>query len=279
MPWGQLSTEDKVNQLWNKRNCAQICEVTDLPDNGVEGQVVRIGSLLYVHDGEGWIPVNEVSLPFELSGVSDKEDFYAQHPMKITSINYGSPGTADIYLNGALYTFGNLINTHDHIKVVGQGIVKGQLKGYRTTAEFFDIKVVTSVVKQSWAMSETDNIIIGLLNVGNAANTGVLTIRLIKADPNFTFTPNTTDTLVLADGVTYAVDNPSFTFAEQATRWNFTTNAGVYIQPGEALWISVPTEATGITGANSTFNVILVTSTGDMNVWNNSYISETISIV
>lgn len=279
MAWGLLTVEDKVRELWNRRNCSQFCDADSLPSVAKEGQVVRVGSIIYLYDGSGWIPLNEESIQFTLSGASSSQKITAQYPMVITSVEIGSPATVSLFLNGAAYTFGTLINKYDTLKVIGQGDVTGTLKGYRTTAEFFDVKVVTAVAKQSWTPSETDNIIIGIINVGNSASTTPLTIRLVKADPNFTFTPNNTDTIVLANGVTYAVNNDSFTFTEQAVRWNFTTKAGVYIQPGEALWISVPTEAVGLSGATSTFNTVLATGSGDANGFNNSFISDTIEIV
>ncbi len=281
MAWGQLSLEDKVRSLWNRKSCTQICDAIALPDTGVEGQLLKVEGVIYYYENGAWLPLNPMEIPLTFTSNAPEQVYtmYAERAFVIDEVQMGTPGTVGIELNGSTYTIGTLVNKYDKLTFTSQGNNLGTAIGHYVNVDFYDIRVSIPVCMIDWSESQTDNIIIVLTNVGNAANTAPITLRLTKADPNFTFTPNTTDSLVLANSVTYAVQNSQFTVSEQATRWNFTTGAGVFVQPGESLWISVLTEATGITGATSSITLSLSTSTSDSNTNNNLFITPTLYIV
>lgn len=278
MAWGQLSLENKVKSLWNKRNCTQICNSDTLPSVGVEGQLVKVDGVIYYYENGGWLPLNPMEIPLTFTA-SGHYTVYAERAFVINELQMGTPGEITITLNGSAYTFGTLINKYDKLVFTSDGPNLGAAVGNYVNVDFYDIRVSIPTYLTDWAELETGKTIIGITNVGNSANTAPITIRLTKASPNFTFTPNSVDTTATINSVVYQVNNPSFTITEQATRWNFTTNVGVTIQPGESLWVSVPTQATGTTGATSSFTLTLSTSTSDTNSNNNTFITDTIYIV
>lgn len=278
--YGNLSLEDKVRILWNQKNCAKVCEIEDLPEEGVEGQLLRSGGVLYYFEDGVWKPLNSLSFPLTFDSNEPLQEIvmFAERSFTIDTIESGTPGTVEVTVNGNAYILGTLINKYDRIKFSTQGNGMAIVTGTYVNVDFYDIRVSIPVYKSSWAETETDNIIIGITNVGPIASTSPITIRLTKADPNFTFTPNVVDTSVIANGVTYAVNNDQFTTTTQATRHNFVTASGVYLQPGESLWISVPTEATGLSGGTASITASLAPNVNDLNANNNTFVTDTLTI-
>ena len=268
-------------ELKKVKCCGCIPEYTELPLTGNEHQLIRVGDIIYYWE-EGWFELgsNDVELQYKFEPDDLVKTYYAPYAFKITSIEYGSPGTVTIWLNGSAYSFGTLINKFDELTFTSTYSDNVIIRGEKVVVDFVDLKVSIPVYKAAWTVGELSTFytIIGVTNVGATTFTDTIQLRLAKADPNLAYLPDSVETLVISDSQTFAVNNPDFTFVEQATRWVFTSNPGVELAPNESLWIAVSTELTAVSAgtANYTASLGTVTSSIDENANNNSQSKQTI---
>lgn len=242
-------------------NCVKICTVESLGSaSDYPGYLRRFDDKLWFSDGTTWIEIsgrNEItSYPLmgqEIFIIADRNfiitDYYFQYP---STNSYSS-----LSHNGVAYVAGTPVYYGDVLKVICD-----ELNTLILHKEYFDIPTLNLQPTFNYNClfrvdsPMTYNMTIGIKNVSSVPTTSPIQFYVQKLTPIADFVVSPTLTDISTPLSTYYVSNSDFTILEQATRWRFTSNSGVVIDPMSIIWVGFEIVPVAIGTGNLTVTVV-----------------------
>lgn len=241
--------------------CIQICTVESLGlASDYSGYLRRFEDKLWFSDGITWMEIsgkNEI-LSYPLVG----QDIFsiADRNFIITDYYFLYPSTdsfSSLFLNGELYVTGTPIYYGDVLKIICD-----EPNTLVLHKEYFDIPTLNLQPTFNYnCLFRVDSpmtyqMMVGIKNVSLVPTTSTIQFYVQKLTPIADFVVSPTLTDISTPLSTYYVSNSDFTILEQATRWRFTSNSGVVINPMSTLWVGFEIVATAIGNGNLTVTVV-----------------------
>lgn len=246
--------------------CVQICTVESLGDaSDFPGYLRRYDDKLWFSDGTSWIEISGKieKVAYGLTG-SDVV-FIADKNFVITNYEFLYPineSYGGILVNGTAYVLGDPIYYGDVIRI----FCDEYFNTLCVIKEYFDIPVLNLQPKinynfpTTYISGQTYMMAVGIRNVSNVPTTLPFQFYVQKLDPiaSFVVDENLTEASSPLSG--YLVSNSNFTILEQATRWRFTSNSDIVLNPLSTMWIGF--QIIGDAVGNGTLTVTVVSGTG-----------------
>ena len=249
--------------------CVKVCTTTSLGDPAkYPGRIWGFEGKLYWSDGEHWLEISQLVtqkiIDFPDSG-TDTVSFIAEDNFIINSATLAYPTSYSIMVNDNDYDIGNLINYGDTVVVYVSG------GDNQITLELEKVYIDTLNLKPrinpnfDFSVTAGSDIffVVGVTNVSDVPTTSPFQFYINKLEPVADI--DTSDGIGSVSGLntSYITENASFTVLEQATRWRFTSNVGVVLQPKQTIWVGGSLTNTLAGSANLSVQVVSGTGGGE----------------
>ena len=250
-------------------NCVKICTTTDLGDPARNSGYIRaFEGKLYWSDGEHWLEVsqmvNDKILTFPDPG-TDTITFIAEENFKINSISLNYPTNYTITVNGSSYTLGDTIYYTDEVIVVvdgGDNIATLEIE--KVYVDTLNLKPRINPNFYYTALAGIDlPFAVGVTNVSDVPTTAAFQFYIAKLAPIANKNTDNIITSVPGLNTSYTTSNSQFTVLEQATRWRFTSNTGVVLEPKQTIWVGAILIDTLVGSGNITVTIVSGTGGGE----------------
>ena len=250
-------------------NCVKICTTTDLGDpTRNSGYIRAFDGKLYWSNGSNRLEISqqvmEKSLIFPDAG-TDRTTFTAEYNFKINSIIFNYPTNYTISINGNPYTLGDIIYYTDIVSIFVEGGSNYVL------LEIENVYINTLNLKPrinpnfDFIINAGTNLpfVVGVTNVSDVPTTAPFQFYIAKLAPIANIDTNTGISSVPGLDASYFTNNLDFTILEQATRWRFTSNTGVILEPKQTIWVGAVLIDTLAGSGNITVTVVSGTGGGE----------------
>lgn len=247
-------------------NCVKICTTTDLGDpTRNSGYIRAFDNKIYWSNGEEWLEISNIenveNIRINGETIIKRESFN----YKITDIELFYPNSGfTIELNGSPYVIGTEIHIGDILSFYSP--VPNNIKITYEKVLIETLNIIPRLIYEenfSYTAGVDFSFLLGVTNISNTPTTAPFVFYLQKIDPFGTVYSDSVMTSVTMDGAVYTTSNSLFTVVEQATRWRFTSNTGVILNPYETIWVGAGIEDTSIGSASLTVTVVNGTGGGE----------------
>lgn len=247
-------------------NCVKICTVESLGSaSDYPGYLRRYDDKLWFSDGSTWIEISGKieTVSYPIWG-GQTVFFIADRNFVITDMSFQYPITSSfssIKHNEELYVVGTPIYYGDRIEIISD-----EHNTLTVVKEYFDVPTLNlqATINYNFPFDNYGGMSyymsVGIKNVSVVPTTDVFRFYVQKLSPIADFDVNPVTTQVDTPLATYYVENSNFTILEQATRWRFTSNSGVILQPMSTMWVGF--EILGASIGNGNLTVTVVSGTG-----------------